>query len=106
MNEEYFECLDGNEDLDLETRTLVHHSGKFYVTQRDLRQGYRSISTQKQENNQSPFHTVQNSSIGEDCGTANGTVAAVGDPGFKYTGNLQLQSRAGGTFFQPFTQHR
>lgn len=45
MNEECFKCLDGNEDLGLETRILVHHSGKFYVTQIDLKQGYKSIST-------------------------------------------------------------
>lgn len=110
MNEECFKCLDEHEDLGLETRILVHHSGKSYVTQIDLKQGYRStvksISTQKQENNQSPSHTVHNSSIEEDCDTADGTVAAVGDPGFKYTGTLQLKSRVGGTFFQPATQHR
>lgn len=33
-------------------------------------------------------------------------MAAVGDPGFKYNGTLQLKSRVGGTFFQPVTQHR
>lgn len=38
MNEECFKCLDEHEDLGLETRILVHHSGKFYVTQIDLKQ--------------------------------------------------------------------
>lgn len=94
----------------MKMRILVHHSDKFYVTQIDLKQGYRStvknISTQKQVNNKSPSHTVQNNSIEKDCGTADGTVAAVGDPGFKYNGTLQLKSRIGGTFFQLVTQHR
>lgn len=75
------------------------------MTQIDLKKGYRStgksISTQKQENNESPSYALHNRSIEEDCGAADGTVAAVGDSGFKYTGILELESRVGGNFFQP-----